>query len=42
MCNEVIMYDVLKKVFYIDVEIGWDLRINKLMCIMYNLLRGDN
>jgi iron complex transport system ATP-binding protein len=39
-CEEVINHHVLKKVFQIDAEIGWDPRTNKPMCITYNLIKG--
>lgn len=41
-CEEVITPDVLKDVFQIDAVIGRDPRTNKPMCIIYNLLKGEN
>ncbi|MGA8942104.1 MAG: ABC transporter ATP-binding protein [Thermoactinomyces sp.] len=38
--EEVINREVLKDVFQIDAEIGWDPRTNKPLCITYNLLKG--
>ena len=40
-CEEVIHYDVLKKVFHIDAQIGRDPRTNKPMCVTYNLIKGE-
>ena len=37
----IINHDVLKTVFQIDAEIGFDPRTNKPMCLTYNLLKGD-
>ncbi|MBV7503650.1 ABC transporter ATP-binding protein [Bacillus sp. sid0103] len=41
-CEEVMTHEVLKRVFQIDAQIGRDPRTNKLMCITYNLLKGEN
>ncbi|MDF2609898.1 MAG: iron-enterobactin transporter ATP-binding protein [Lachnospiraceae bacterium] len=41
ICDEVIHHEVLKEVFNIDAIIGRDPRLNKPICITYNLLKGD-
>ena len=41
-CEEVIIRNVLKKVFHIDAEIGRDPRTNKPMCMTYNLIKGEH
>ncbi|WP_442602354.1 ABC transporter ATP-binding protein [Paenibacillus sp. KN14-4R] len=40
-CEEVIDRDVLKEVFQIDAQIGYDPRTLKPMCVTYDLIKGE-